>query len=144
MAISHRCTEFAYDVSCIIGTYLNASMKASSTASMSDPGGRILVSFQYLRDKLSHGRYVGRPLSTSLQTLLLTRDSERAAAARRVQEPAPSPTIGGLVVLVPGVGQSGDGGSSPPVQCWWGADGNPFTNLRPIQRLLLGENICGI
>ena len=75
MEISHRCTTFDYDVSCIIGNYLNVCMKASVTVSLLYPGGRILVSFQYLKDNLSHSHYVGGPLLTSLRTLLLTRDT---------------------------------------------------------------------
>ena len=82
MATSHHCTAFAYDVSCIIGNYLNACMKASATVSLTDPGGRILVSFQYLINKLIHGRYVGIPLPPSLWTLLVTHDTKRAVAAR--------------------------------------------------------------
>ena len=39
IATSHRRTEFAYDVSCIIGTYLNTCVKALATASVLDPGG---------------------------------------------------------------------------------------------------------
>ena len=66
----HCCIAFEYDVSCIIGTYLYACVKASATASVSDPGGRILTSFRYLGEKLSHGRYVERPLPPSLKNLL--------------------------------------------------------------------------
>ena len=97
MATSHRCTAFAYDVSYTIGTYLNACVKASVKASVKDlvsePGGKILSSFQYLRDKLRHGQYVVRPLPPSLQNPLATKEPERAAVARRTWEPAPVPTI---------------------------------------------------
>ena len=114
MVTSHRCTAFSYDVSCIIVTYLNACVKASATASVSDPGGRIPILFQYLRYKLSHGKYVGHPLPPSLQNLFATRDSERAAADRRAREPAPGPTIVGLVLPGPGQGRGGSG--APPRQ----------------------------
>ena len=97
MATSHRCTAFAYDVSYTIGTYLNACVKASVKALVKDlvsePGGKILSSFQYLRDKLRHGQYVVRPLPPSLQNPLATKEPERAAVARRTWEPAPVPTI---------------------------------------------------
>ena len=39
----HHFTAFAYDVSCIIVTYLNACMKASETAYVLDPIGLIPV-----------------------------------------------------------------------------------------------------
>ena len=58
MAMIHPCTEFAYDVSCFIGIYLNMCIKASATASISDPGGQIMVSLQYLMKKLTHRRYM--------------------------------------------------------------------------------------
>ena len=57
-----------------------------------------------------------RPLLQSLQTLLVTRDSERAASARRSRDPTSGPTIVGLVGPGPGVGQNfgtGDGGAPP-------------------------------
>ena len=38
-ATSHHCKEFSYDVSFIIGTYLNACVKVLATASVSDPKG---------------------------------------------------------------------------------------------------------
>ena len=50
MATIHHCTAFAYDVFSVIGTYLNAYMKLSLTASMSDPGGKIPISFWYLME----------------------------------------------------------------------------------------------
>ena len=39
MCTSYRCTEFVYYVSCIIGKYLNACVKALATVSFTDPGG---------------------------------------------------------------------------------------------------------
>ena len=89
MAKSHHCTLFAYDVSCIIGNYLNAYVKALATVLLTDPGGLILVYFQYLKEKIIHSRYVGRPPPPYLGTLLLTCDTEREAAAGRIREPAP-------------------------------------------------------
>ena len=127
MGTIHRCTEFAYDVSCIIGTYLNACMKASENVSISDPGGKTPASLQYLRGKLIHGRYMLCTLLPSLKTLLLTHSSERAAAARRAKEPAPGPAIGGPMVPGLGVGR-GSGGDAPPSQRQVPADDNPCTN----------------
>ena len=69
---------------------------------------------QYLRDELIYGSYVGHPIPPSIKTLLLTRDSERAAAARHAREPAPGPAIGGP--MVPGIGVGQGGGSAP--QLW--------------------------
>ena len=46
MATIHRCTAFAYDVSCIMGDYLNYFVKALAMVLLSDPGGRIPVYFQ--------------------------------------------------------------------------------------------------
>ena len=112
MEMIHHCTVFAKNVLCIIGNYLNACVKASSTASVSESGGKIPIYFQYKREKRSHGQYVFRPLPPSLQTLLLTHDSERAVTARRAWDPAPSPAIGGLVRPGPGVGQGGSAGGS--------------------------------
>ena len=74
MATSHHCTARAYNVSFIIGTYLNVCTEALTAAYISDLGGRISVSFQYLREKISHGWDVGRPLLPFLKTLFLTRD----------------------------------------------------------------------
>ena len=39
MRTSHRCMAFAYDVSCIIGNYLNACAKVLTTISLTNPGG---------------------------------------------------------------------------------------------------------
>ena len=61
MEMSYKCAEFAYDVSCTIGNYLNACVNAQATVSLTDPGGRILVSFKYLRDEFSHGSYMVCP-----------------------------------------------------------------------------------
>ena len=56
MATNHHCKAFSYDVSFIIGTYLNTCVKVLATSSVLDPKGRILAIFQYLREELSHGR----------------------------------------------------------------------------------------
>ena len=74
------------------------------TASMSELGGRIPVLFQYLREELSHGQYVGSPLTPSLNTLLLTRDAVRVSVARHTQEPETGPDIGGPMGPDLGVG----------------------------------------
>ena len=146
MGTSHRCNVFAYDVSCIIGNYLNACVKVLATVSLTDPGGRILVSFKYLRDKLIHGWYVGCPLPSSFGTPLLTRNTKRAAAARRFQEPAPGPvnsgTNGGSSL---GAGR-GSGSGGTPKQRRIPADGAPNPNPRLIQNLCLlsGDNTRGM
>ena len=89
---------------------------------------------------------MGRPLPPSLHNILATRDSDRAAAARRARKPAPGPTIVRRVAL--GVVLGGAGGSSaPPRQRRGGGDGgDPCPNPHPIQRLrlLLGENTPGV
>ena len=121
-------------------------MKASSTASVSDPIGRIPVLFQYLRDELSHGPYMLCPLPPSINTLLLNHDSGRSAAARRAQDTSPGPAIGGPMVPGLGLGRGGSSGRSPPGQRRVPVDGNPFPNPRPTQRLCLlpGKNTCSI
>ena len=50
MGTSHKFAEFAYDVSCTIGNYLNACVNAQAKESLTDPEGLMLVSFKYLRD----------------------------------------------------------------------------------------------
>ena len=95
MEISHRCTAFAYYESCIIVNYLNVCVKALENFSISDLGGKILVSFQYRKDKLGHRHYVGHPLPPSPRKIILTGNTMRAAAARRVQESALGPVNGG-------------------------------------------------
>ena len=80
--------------------------------SLSDLGGRILVSFQYLRDDMAYGHYMGFPLTTYLRTLLPTYNTKRAAAARRVRESAPGSDNGGAngnFNLGSGRGGEGDG-----------------------------------
>ena len=41
ISMSYRCTAFAYDVSCIIGNYLNACVKVLATVSLLDLVGLI-------------------------------------------------------------------------------------------------------
>ena len=133
---------YSYDVSCIIGNYIKTCVKSLEKVSLSNSGGRIPVSFQYLKKKLSHGRYLGFPLPLSLRTLLLTCDTKRAAADRRVQDPVLELDNGGTDGRFNlGTGR-GDGGGIP-VQIWIPADGSPEPNLRPIQRLRLlpGKNM---
>ena len=60
MAMSHCCTAFAYNVSYIIGNYLNSCVKVLVTVSPADPGRRIPVSIQYMMDELRYYRYMGR------------------------------------------------------------------------------------
>ena len=116
MAMSHHSTAFSYDVLCIIGTYLSAYMKALATASVYDPGGQISTSFQYLSDKLSHGRYVGCPLPPSFQNFLATRASERAAEDRHPQDPVLGPTIVRQVAPCVGLGDGANVGGTPTGQ----------------------------
>ena len=71
MVTSHRCTTLAFDVFCIINAYLNACIKASATEDLSNPGGEIPASFQFIIYDLEHGVYLDRPLSPSLWKLLL-------------------------------------------------------------------------
>ena len=146
MATINCGTPFSDDVSCIIGNYLNACVKVSVTASVSDPGVRIPISFQYLREKINHGRYVGCLIPPSIENLLATRDSERAATARRAREAAPGPAI--VRPVVPGVGQDGRASSysAPPGKRQGGSDGNSCPNPRPIQslRLLTRKNNRGV
>ena len=115
ITMSHRCTAFAYDVSCIIGNYLNTRVKSSATVFLLYPGGRNLVSLQYLKDKLGHVRYVGRPLPSYLITPLLICNTEKAAESRRVRYPTP-----GLV------NSGADGGSNLGAgRCSGGSGGTP-------------------
>ena len=137
MATSHCCTAFDYEVSCIIGKYLNACVKASETVLLLKPGGKFPEYFQYLQDKLAYGRYVGHPPPPSLRTIILNRDNDRSAAVRRVQEPAPRPNNirdnGGF-----NLGAWRGGGRVITLrQCCIPADGNPDSRPRPIQRLRL-------
>ena len=63
-------TLFVYDMSWVVGRYINACILASSAASQGDPGARTPCLFQFIFAKLDHGRYAGRQLPTSLQGLL--------------------------------------------------------------------------
>ena len=65
ISTSHCCIAYEYDVSFIIGTYLNVCMKAPETDSLSDPGGQIMTSFQYLGEKNQSWAVRGKP-ATSL------------------------------------------------------------------------------
>ena len=75
---------------------------------------------------------MGCPLPPSLQNLLVTQDSEREAAARRAQESATGPAIVGRVPPGVGLGGSGVVSGAPPGKRRGGADGDPFSNPRPI------------
>ena len=70
MGTAQRCTAFAYDISRVEASYYNECIRVSSSASTSDPGARIQVSFSVLQDELTWGRYTGPPLPASLQFLL--------------------------------------------------------------------------
>ena len=70
MATINQCTAFVFGVSCVINAYLNTCIKASTTASLSDPGGRTLASSQFIIDKLDHRRYLRRTLPTSLRQFI--------------------------------------------------------------------------
>ena len=102
--------------------------------------------FQYLRDKLTYGRYAGHPPPPSFRTIILNRDNHRSAAFRRVQEPAPRPNNsrddGGFNL---GTGRGGGSVITPRQRCI-PADGNPDPNPCPIYRLRLlpVQNTCGI
>ena len=56
MKKNYRCTAFVYDVSCIIGNYLNDCMETLEKVLLSEPGGRIPEYFQYMKDDTSHNR----------------------------------------------------------------------------------------
>ena len=89
MATNHRCKALAFDISCVINTYLNACAKSSAMASPLDLGGRTPALFQFIIDELEHGHYLVQPLLTFLRKLFLARDNKRAAAARSSRQPPP-------------------------------------------------------
>ena len=49
-------TRFAYDVSWVVGRYLNACVLASSAAGKGDPGARTPCLFQFIINEMDHGR----------------------------------------------------------------------------------------
>ena len=73
-------TRFTYDVSWVVGRYLNACVLASLAAGQGDPGARTPCLFQFIINELDHGRYAGRQLPASLQSLLNGRTRQRALA----------------------------------------------------------------
>ena len=74
-------TSFAYNVSWVVGLYLNTCILASSAARQGDPGARTPCSFQFIIAELYHRRYVSRQLPASLQGLLNARARRRSLAA---------------------------------------------------------------
>ena len=94
--------------------------------------------FKYLRDELSHFRYVVHPPPPPyLGTLLLSRNTERAAATSGVRDPAPKPVNGGKNGGSSlRAGRGGDDGGTPGQRRIL-SDGAPNTNPRQIHRLLL-------
>ena len=115
------CTAFAYDLSRTEAAYYNACIRASTTASLSDPGGRTPISFSMLLDELTWGRYRGQPLPASLQTLI---------------QPSvipPQPTPPDIEGTPPGNGLP----TTPNAGRIAGREGNPVPNPRPIPRLRL-------
>ena len=70
--------------------------------------------------------------SPSLGTLILARDTERVAAARRIRDPATGPINSGTDDgSILGVGRGGGGGGTPG-QHRIPANREPNTNPRPI------------
>ena len=55
-------TRFAYDMSWVMGRYLNACILASLVERQGDPGARTPCSFQFIIAELDHRRYAGRQL----------------------------------------------------------------------------------
>ena len=49
-------TRFAYDLSWVVGLYLNACVLASSEAGQGNPGARTPCSFQFIINELDHLR----------------------------------------------------------------------------------------
>ena len=91
MAEQETAARFAYDVSWILSTYLNACILALTTAAEGDPGVHITVSFQYLLNELDHGWYTRRALPRSLQDLLTVHAGQRAVLALAATLPPPAP-----------------------------------------------------
>ena len=85
----HQCTSPAYNVSCIVNTYLNKCIKASATYSTYNMGGRSPTLFRFIIDEMDHGRYQGQLLPLSLCQILLARKNEKAEAARNTRHPPP-------------------------------------------------------
>ena len=84
-------TRFAYDMLGVVGRYLNACVLASSAAGQGDPGAGTPCLFQFIINKLDHGRYAGRQLPASLQGLLNVWARQWALAA-----PLPPPPSSGM------------------------------------------------
>ena len=94
MAEQKTLTWFAYDVSWIVSTYLNACILASTAAAEGVPGVCTLVLFHYLTNELNHSRYTGRALRRSLQDLSTARAGRREDMALTAALPPPAPRTG--------------------------------------------------
>ena len=96
MAEQDTTTWFVYDVLWIVLAYLNNCIFSLTAAVEGDPGAHTPVSFQYLIDELSHGRYTGRALPRYLQDLLNVRAGRRAAlvSAAALTMPATQTIVG--------------------------------------------------
>ena len=82
-------TRFAYDMSWVMGRYLNACILASLVERQGEPGARTPCSFQFIIAELDHMRYASRQLPASLQGLLSVRSRQRALSAPSTPPPAP-------------------------------------------------------
>ena len=137
-------TRFTYNVSWVVGRYLNACILASSAARQGDLGARMPCSFHFIISKLDHGQYAGRQPPTSLQGLLSVRARRRALAAPSTPSPAPP------IRYEPAGGNDSQGRRGAMVAPWGrrceDRSGEANANPRPIQnlRLLPGENTRGM
>ena len=95
MAKQETTAWFAYDVSWILSTYLNACILASMALAEGGPGARTPVLFQYPIDEIHHCRYTGREIPRSLKDILTVCVGRRAALASAAALPPPKArTIG--------------------------------------------------
>ena len=138
-------TRFAYDVSWLVGRYLNACILVSLATRQEDPGAQTPCLFQVHHCR-TRPRVVHRTPATCVPPSLLSVRAQRRALAAPLTLP-PSPQIryepedngnesqGGRGALVAPRGHRRD-------EC----SGEAITNLRPIERLrlLLGENTWGV
>ena len=136
MSTPSRCTAVVYGISRVTARYYNECIRASTTAlDINAQGSAITVSFALPRDELTWGRYVGPQLPGNLQSLIFIPAGGVDPSPDTPAETPPGPVIparaGGLQ------------GSTPRGN---GLNGDPVTNLRPIQRLRLlpGDNNRGV
>ena len=131
MSSTARCTAFAYDLSVAEARYYNSCIRAFTTAGdINTPGAITPVSFDYLRTKLTWGRYTGSPLPASLQSLT---PPPGDGIAPRIEDPVNPPDL--PVPIIPDPGPRNGG-----------RDGAVVINARPIPcfALLPTENIRGV